>query len=89
MTKEIPLHLPDDIEREVVLWQPNLTKKFKEELSSVAYGGNEDVLRILVMNVEALSTPKGSQVATKFLKINPNSMCVVDEKHYDKKQESC
>jgi SNF2 family DNA or RNA helicase len=79
VTKEIPLHLPDDIEREVVLWQPNLTKKFKEELSSVAYGGNEDVLRILVMNVEALSTSKGSQVATKFLKINPNSMCVVDE----------
>ena len=79
LSKEIPAHLPDDIEREVVLWQPNLTKKFKEELRSVAYGGNEDVLRILIMNIEALSTPKGSQVAEKFLKINPNSMCVVDE----------
>ncbi len=79
LSKEIPAHLPDDIEREVVLWQPNLTKKFKEELRSVAYGGNEDVLRILIMNIEALSTPKGTQVAEKFLKINPNSMCVVDE----------
>ena len=38
LSKEIPAHLPDDIEREVVLWQPNLTKKFKEELRSVAYG---------------------------------------------------
>ncbi len=25
LSKEIPAHLPDDIEREVVLWQPNLT----------------------------------------------------------------
>ena len=33
---EIPAHLPERIKRYVVRWQPNFTKKYKEELLDVA-----------------------------------------------------
>jgi len=64
----------------MVRWQPNITKKFQEEIESLAYRDKEDKsLHILVMNIEALSTPKGAGTAEKFLKINPDSIAIVDE----------
>ena len=78
---EIPAHLPDRIKRSVVRWQPNFTKKYKEELLDVAVPARraKDTLNILVMNVEALSTSKGAGAAVRFLELNPKSIMVVDE----------
>jgi SNF2 family DNA or RNA helicase len=78
---EIPKHMPDRFEKFIVKWQPNFTKKFKTELSEIATREKrkEDRLHILVMNVEALSTRKGLEVATYYLKQNPDNMIVVDE----------
>ena len=79
VNKEIPQHLPDRIERKVVLWQPNVTQKFKAELRDVATRKASGVLRIFVMNTEALSTKKGKDVANRFLDLNQDSFVVVDE----------
>ena len=54
--QEIPTHLPDHIEKEVVLWQANITKSQSRKLGTLFNTGEE--LHILVMNVEALSTQK-------------------------------
>tara|TARA_Y100000361_G_scaffold17438_1_gene13608 strand:+ start:1005 stop:2447 length:1443 start_codon:yes stop_codon:yes gene_type:complete len=77
VAKEIPQHMPDDVPCIVVLWQPNLTQKFKAEL--MALTNDQEHLKILVMNVEAFSTKKGPDVAAWFVKRNPNCMIVVDE----------
>ena len=76
---EIPRHLPDRIARTMVQWQPNLTQKFKEQLESITFKRKDKNFRILAMNVEALSTKKGTEVATYFLRRNPDSLMVVDE----------
>ena len=77
--KEVPTHLPDDIECRIVRWQPNFTQKFTNEIKGVAIRGDSKALHILVMNVEALSTKKGAQSAYRFLQRNPNNFCLIDE----------
>lgn len=79
--KEIPIHLPETIERTVVRWQPNFTQKFKEEIRGIAVRTSETrgKLHILVMNIEALSTKKGAASALKYLELNPNNIVIVDE----------
>ena len=75
---EIPSHLPDRIERDVLRWDPKNTKTYRARLDDFII---EDFngLKIFVMNVEALSTPRGAQTAGRFLVQNPNNMVVVDE----------
>ena len=75
---EIPTHLPDDIERMVVRWVPSSTKKHQEDMHEIVYG-EHDNLKIFVMNIEALSTPRGTKAAYFFLKENPDNIMVVDE----------
>ena len=79
--QEIPRHLPDRIERSVVRWQPNFTNKFKDELRKIAVPAEREAghLNVLVMNTEAFSTDKGTNVAMKYLRNNPCSFIVVDE----------
>jgi len=74
--QEIPTHLPNHIENVSVLWQANMTKKKREELNSLFATGEE--LHILIMNVEALSTTKGVEFATKFLNSH-NTLMAIDE----------
>ena len=54
--QELPTHLPNHIENVTVLWQPNFTKKYQENLDRLFELGHD--LHILIMNVEALSTEK-------------------------------
>ena len=63
--QEIPTHLPNHIENVTTLWQSNITKKQKESLDEILKVGEE--LHILIMNVEAFSTTKGVEFATRFL----------------------
>ena len=74
--QEIPTHLPDHIESKAVMWQANITKKQKESLDKLLKSDSK--LHILIMNVEALSTSKGTDFAESFLRTH-NTIMGVDE----------
>ena len=74
--QEIPTHLVDHIENTTVLWQANITKGQSRKLGTLFKTGEE--LHILIMNVEAFSTQKGVDFATKFLSCH-NTMMAIDE----------
>ena len=78
--KEIPAHLPDEIPRTVVRWQPNFTKTFLKDLDKIiGPDRKEEEICFFVMNVEALSTSKGMTFASNFLRKNPKNLMIVDE----------
>jgi len=74
--QELPTHLPNHIENVTILWQANITKTQKEKLDSLFEP--EELLHILIMNVEALSTTKGTDFASKFINSH-NTLMVIDE----------
>ena len=74
--QEIPEHFPEHIEKVSVLWQANITKGQSKKLNALFKTGEE--LHILIMNVEAFSTQKGVDFATKFLSCH-NTMMAIDE----------
>ena len=74
--QEIPTHLPDHIENVPVLWQANITKSQSRKLGTLFKTGEQ--LHILIMNVEAFSTQKGVDFASKFLSCH-NCLMAVDE----------
>ena len=74
--QELPTHLPDHIENVTILWQANITKTQREKLDSLFEP--EELLHILIMNVEALSTTKGKDFASKFI-LSHNTLMAVDE----------
>ena len=75
---EIPKHLPERINRKVVVWQPNHTKAWKQEYCSLVLEEHSDRLEILTMNVEAFSTDKGLKFARSFV-LGHDTMIAVDE----------
>lgn len=79
--KEIPAHLPDDIPHKIVRWQPNFTKKFRDQIASIANPADREPgsLSILVMNTEAFSTSKGATAAQRYLSLNEDSIIILDE----------
>ena len=74
--QEIPTHLPDHIEKVSVLWQANITKTQQEKLDELFEP--DSILHILVMNVEAFSTTKGTEFAHKFISCH-NTLMAIDE----------
>jgi len=74
--QELPTHLPNHIEKVSVLWQSNITKTQQEKLDELFEP--ESVLHILIMNVEAFSTTKGTEFAHKFISCH-NTLMVIDE----------
>jgi len=75
-TNELPTHLPSHIENVTVLWQANITKKQQESLDTLFEEG--EGLHIIIMNVEALSTDKGTAFAKKFMSCH-NTLMAIDE----------
>jgi SNF2 family DNA or RNA helicase len=74
--QELPAHLAEHIENVTVLWKANINQKQKNNLNQL-FERNHD-LHILIMNVEAFSTSKGKDFATKFL-LSHKVLMVVDE----------
>jgi SNF2 family DNA or RNA helicase len=74
--QELPAHLPPHIEKVAVLWQANINQKQQKNLDQLFKSGHD--LHVLIMNVEAFSTPKGTQFATKFL-LSHKTLMVIDE----------
>ena len=75
---EIPTHLPDHVDKKVVLWKTSdKTIKQKKILNTLFESGSD--LRILIMNVESFSSGDGADFAYKFLLAHPKSMVAIDE----------
>jgi len=74
--REIPIHMPDFIERQIYLWTPGESAKVMKEKEDLIKPSSE--IKFLVMNVEALSTPKGVKFAWKFIS-NHDTLMAVDE----------
>ena len=74
--QELPAHLPNHIENVTVLWQSNINKKQQKKLDRLFETGQD--LHILIMNVEAFSTPKGLNFAKQFL-VSHKSLMAIDE----------
>ena len=73
---EIPVHMPDHIEKKMVLWRATITQKQQRQLDSLFESGED--LHILIMNVESFSTPKGLNFASKFLSCH-QALVAIDE----------
>ena len=73
---EIPTHLVDHIDKQMVLWQAMINKTQARKLDTLFKTGEE--LHILIMNVEAFSTKKGVDFAHKFLSCH-NALIAIDE----------
>ena len=75
-SQEIPNHLSGHIDHKTVLWTAT-TSKAKDNEYQQLYKVDLD-LHILIMNVEAFSTKKGLEFATKFLNCH-KTLIAVDE----------
>jgi len=73
--QEIPTHVPDYIEKNVVIWKQSTSQKYMAELRSMM--NNNFELKIMIMNVEAFSSKRGVDFAKLFL--IGRSMMIVDE----------
>ena len=74
--EQIQRHMPDHVIYKIVVWNPSPTKKEKEELNFLFE--EKDCLTIFLMNIEAFSTKKGQDIATKFL-LGHRSLFAIDE----------
>jgi SNF2 family DNA or RNA helicase len=73
---EIPKHLPEHIVHRMAIWTPSPRKAEAKALDDL-FVSTED-LKILIMNVEAFSTAKGTTFAKRFLLVH-DAMMAVDE----------
>jgi SNF2 family DNA or RNA helicase len=77
VNKEIPTHLPDHIQYRMASWHASPRKAEQEALENVMKP--TDDLRILIMNVEAFSTDRGTKFARLFMDVGGRVAMVVDE----------
>ena len=73
---EIPTHMPDRLDAEVVRWRPNPPAALKTALMSLAEPA--EGFRVLIMNVEALSTKKGQRFLASVLRAS-KALLAIDE----------
>ncbi len=75
---EIPTHLPDHVDTNIVLWKTSDKSKKQQLLLNTLFKPGAH-LNILIMNVESFSSGNGSDFAYKFLASHPKSMVAIDE----------
>ena len=74
--KEIPIHMPDRIPREIGTWRSSMNKAQQKELADLLH--YHEGLRILVVNVEAFVSTKTVKYVQKFME-GQKVMFAVDE----------
>ena len=76
---EIPAHMPDRVRDGslVAMWKPNPTKALKSDLASFAEPSTGG-LRMLMINIEALSTAKGQRYLEAVLRAS-KALLAIDE----------
>ena len=75
---EIPAHMPDRVAKDatVLIWRPTPTKALKKDL--IGFMQPAEGFRVLVMNVEALSTKKGQKYLETVLSAS-KALLAIDE----------
>ena len=73
---ELSVHMADHVNYRVAVWSASPKKKEKDELEQLSV--MTDDLSILIMNIEALSTPRGVDFARSFI-FSGSCFMVVDE----------
>jgi len=73
---EIPTHVPDYIDKQVYRWSPSETQKNQKEREEILKFSKD--LNFVIMNIEAFSTKKGTDFASKFL-LNKRVLFAIDE----------
>jgi SNF2 family DNA or RNA helicase len=71
---EIPKHMPDHVSYKMACWTPAPRKAEKLEMEEMI--NSLDRLRILIMNIEAFSTERGTAYARTFLRVTSSFMAV-------------
>ena len=74
--KEIPIHMPDRIPREIGTWRSTMNKSQQKELADLLH--YHEGLRILIVNVEAFVSTKTVKYVQKFME-GQKVMFAVDE----------
>jgi SNF2 family DNA or RNA helicase len=74
--QEIPTHVPDYVEKHVVAWKQSTSATYKQQLKDIK-SADDFRFKIMIINVEALSTKRGVEFAHLFL--IGKSMMIVDE----------
>ena len=74
LNSEIPKHMPDHIIYRMAIWNPS-PRKAEVAAMDALFETTED-LKILIMNIEALSTKKGVAFATRFLQCTKAFMAI-------------
>lgn len=78
--KEIPTHLPDDIDRELIVWDAASSQSKKNKLQKQIRDWDGKKLQIMVFNIESLISEKGRKLIVDFIKHhNGNIFALVDE----------
>ena len=77
-THEINKHLPDRIERNVLVWQPNHTKQWTRDYDKMVKEDSDGVLNVFLVNVEAFATVKACKFVEEFL-VTHDVMMAIDE----------
>ena len=62
--KEIETHMPDHVDRNVIVWTGQKTKKHEEELQTL-FSVDSVHFNILIMNVDAFTTDRGKKFDDK------------------------
>lgn len=75
---EIPAHVPDRIERIILRWTPNSSKKYQDEVKAF-FEDDSGALKIFVVNTEAFSTARATRMVYDFCKKHLNNLVIVDE----------
>ena len=71
---ELPTHTPNHILHTTVLWNPSQTKAQQAKQDTLFLP--DEHLKIFVMNIEAFSTKKGTEIAEKFVNCHTCLMAV-------------
>lgn len=78
--KEIPTHLPDHIDREMIVWDAASSQGRKDYLLKQVKNWDGKTLQIMVFNIESLLSEKGKKLIVDFIKKhNGNIFALVDE----------
>tara|TARA_R100000995_G_scaffold79928_1_gene51320 strand:+ start:436 stop:1893 length:1458 start_codon:yes stop_codon:yes gene_type:complete len=75
---EVNKHLPDHIQRNVLVWQPNHTKQWLKDYKEMVEGDSDGILNIFLVNVEAFATVKACKFVEEFL-VTHDAMMAIDE----------
>lgn len=78
--KEIPTHLPDSIEKEIMVWDAAASAGRKRALETQIKEWSGKSLQFLVFNIESLVSEKGKKLIEAFIKKHDgNVLALVDE----------